>query len=382
MNLLPKAHRGLLFFFLIYGFGVASWAPMVPLAKISLALSDAKLGIILLSLGVGSIIAMPISGFCINHFGSRAITIFSCFVLAFVLPLLINATSALQLSCLLFIFGAAIGSADVAINAQAVVLQEKMSKQIMSTLHGMFSLGGLAGSLGIGLLLKVNLSPTLAALSIMLSIIIVLLIYGKTLLASNCENKLSRASFVIPKGPILILGGLCFIVYLAEGAMLDWSAIFLQFSRSFDPEFSGLGYAMFSIAMAVMRFKGDSLVIRYGSTRVVFYGACLAAVGYLFVATIPSSIGALLGYLLVGLGLANIVPIFFSTAGKFPNVPAAIAIPALTTVGYSGFLIGPALIGFVADWFSLALSFGLLSLSLLIVAIAFQKLNQRFLNSV
>lgn len=375
---ISNAHRGLLLMFFVYGFAVASWAPIVPLMKIALGLNDAKLGLILLSLGFGSIVGMPLSGIFINRYGSRKIIIITTAILAIILPLIINAQNSLQLSSLLFIFGTTIGSADVAINAQAVILQEQIGKQIMSTLHGMFSLGGLFGSLGMGLLIKSNLTPTLSAICVMLIVLLVLFTQGHKILSPIYEKKIPKNSFVLPRGPIFILGGFCFIVYLAEGAMLDWSAIFLQFERGFDQTLNGLGYAMFSVAMATMRFTGDSLITRYGVQRVVILGAIVAALGYFLVVIIPSTFVTLVGFSLVGFGLANIVPIIFSLAGKFPNLAPAIAIPAVTTIGYAGFLIGPAVLGTIAEFVSLSGALGLLSVLLIIVAVAFEKYYPKF----
>jgi MFS family permease len=155
--------------------------------------------------------------------------------------------------------------------------------------------------------------------------------------------------------------------------LLDWSAVFLQFNRNFDPSFSGLGYAVFSIAMAVMRLTGDKIVNKIGSSKIVFYGGLLASAGYLIAVLVPWPGAALIGFALVGLGAANVVPVFFTAAGNIPNIPPSVSLPAVTTLGYMGQLAGPAMIGFIADYFSLPAALGFVGFLLLIVAFSYKQ---------
>lgn len=367
------ARRATLLIFLVCGIGLSSWAPMVPFAKIRLGLNDADLGIVLLSLGAGAILTMPVTGFLINRYGSRTIALISALVIASLLPLLLLASSPYQLAAALFVFGAGIGSIDVAMNAQAVVVQERHGSHIMSSFHGMFSLGGLIGSIGLGFLIKAGLSPTVAAFSISALLVVITVTQSKYLLPHSEEAKMDSANFVLPKGPVLLLGIMCFILFLAEGSLLDWSAVFLQFSRNFDPSLSGIGYAAFSVAMAAMRLAGDGIIHKLGSAKVVLYGTLLAGSGFLIAVLIPSAIAALFGFVLVGLGAANVVPVFFTAAGRIPNVPPSIALSAVTILGYSGQLAGPALIGIIAEMTSLSIALGLVGILLLIVAFAYRQ---------
>ncbi len=165
---------------------------------------------------------------------------------------------------------------------------------------------------------------------------------------------------------------MCFIVFLAEGAMLDWSAVFLQFNRGFDPVFSGVGYAAFSIAMAVMRLSGDRLIKRIRPGNIVFYGSLISAAGFFIAVLTPWSGLAIFGFVLVGLGSANIVPVFFTAAGNMSHTPAYVAIPAITTIGYAGQLAGPALLGFIAYLSSLPVAIGLIGVLLLIVSFTYR----------
>jgi predicted MFS family arabinose efflux permease len=367
-----KARQAVLLIFLVCGIGLSSWAPMVPFAKLRLGLNDADLGVVLLSLGAGAIVTMPFTGMLINKYGSRNVAFVSALVIAALLPLLLLTTSAYQLAAALFIFGAGIGSIDVAMNAQAVLVQERHGSHIMSSFHGMFSVGGLLGSIGLGFLIKAGLSPTVAAVSISALLVVITATQLKFLLPHSEEAKMDRTSLVLPKGPVLFLGIMCFIIFLAEGSLLDWSAVFLQFSRDFDPSMSGVGYAAFSVAMAVMRLTGDGLIHKIGPAKVVLYGSLLAGSGFLIAVLLPSAGAALIGFVLVGLGAANVVPVFFTAAGRIPNIPPSIALSGVTILGYSGQLAGPALIGVIAELTSLSFALGLVGALLFLVAFTYR----------
>jgi MFS family permease len=369
---ISAARRATLLIFLVCGIGLSSWAPMVPFAKISLGLNESDLGVVLLSLGAGAIFTMPLTGILINKYGSRKIALIAAFIIALLLPMLLMAKTSWQLAAALFVFGAGIGCIDVSMNAQAVLVQERHGSHIMSSFHGMFSLGGLIGSIGLGFLIKAGLSPTVAAVSISALLILIAVTQSRYLLPHSEEAKLDSTGFQLPKGPVLYLGLMCFVLFLAEGSMLDWSAVFLQFSRNFDPSLSGVGYAAFSVAMAVMRLTGDKLIHRLGSAKVVLYGTMLAGSGFLLAVLIPSSVAAIAGFVLVGLGAANVVPVFFTAAGSFPNIPPSIALSAVTTLGYSGQLVGPALIGFIAEVTSLSVALGIVGALLFIVAFTYR----------
>lgn len=359
-------------YFLVCGIGLASWAPMVPLAKIRLQLNDAGLGLILLCLGAGAMTIMPFTGALINKLGSRVIMLLSGLMIAAVLPLLLFAHSSFALAVALYLFGIGIGAIDVSMNAQSVVIQEKAGRYILSSFHGLFSVGGLIGSMGLGFLLEMGLSPTLAIFTISLLLVFICVSQYGSLLPRSAEKKMEVATLIIPKGPVLVLGLMCFVVFLAEGAILDWSAVFLKFYRNFDEAMSGLGFAAFSVAMAVMRLSGNSIINRISQQKMVMGGALLAAIGFLLAVAIPNGAITLLGFVLVGIGCANIVPVFFSTAGNMPSIPASAAIAGVTTLGYIGQLAGPALLGFLAEYTSLSIALGTVSVLLLIVAFRFK----------
>ncbi len=376
-----KAKRATQAVFLVCGLALSSWAPMVPFAKERLGLDESALGILLLLLGAGAILMMPLTGFLSHRYGTRIVIFISGILAAILLPLLLLVNQVAAMGVLLFLFGAAVGAIDVAMNTHGVFVQNQLPKPVMSSLHGLFSVGGLCGSLGLGLLIEAGLSPILAAISIACLLVLILISqYGS--LFSKVQEQPGEAqatrqrngkarSFAWLHTSILFLGGACFIVFLAEGAMLDWSALLLTESRGVSVALSGVGYAVFSVAMAVMRLTGDRLVTRLRGKTVVVGGAVLAAVGILIAANAGSLGLTLAGFVLLGMGSANIVPVFFSEAGRIKGVPSAIAIPAVSTIGYAGQLAGPALIGFAAHQYSLPSAISMIGALLFIVAFSY-----------
>ncbi|SFC72438.1 MFS transporter [Spirosoma endophyticum] len=378
-----KARIATQLIFLVCGLGMASWAPMVPFAKDRLALNDANLGLLLLLLGGGAMVMMPTSGWLVSRYGSRVVIACAALVMAFVLPLLLILKSIPAMAVTLFIFGSSIGTIDVAMNAHGVQVQNLFGRPIMSSLHGLFSVGGLFGSLGLGFLIKLGVNPVYAIVSIAVLMIVISLTQYKYLFPVTVERQ-SIATFSASENPVegnqrfgwlsgsvLFLGFMCFAVFLAEGAILDWSAIFLRDTKGVDPAFSGAGYAAFSVAMAIMRLVGDKLVARLNGKTVVVIGSLLGAVGLGIAVLSPWVAGILAGFVLLGLGAANIVPIFFSEAGRLPGIAPTVSIAAITTIGYTGMLAGPAALGFIAQHFSLATAFGSLALLLVLVALSY-----------
>lgn len=186
------------------------------------------------------------------------------------------------------------------------------------------------------------------------------------------EEKAVSSRFQWFNSSVLLLGLMCFIVFLSEGAMLDWSAIFLRDNKNIDPELSGIGYASFSVAMAVMRLTGDSIVSKLSGKTVVIAGSILASLGIFLLTFSPWLILSLTGFIFLGMGAANIVPVFFSVGGKIPGLSPTVTIPVITTMGYAGQLAGPALLGFIAHHFSLTIAFETIALLFVAVAIIYK----------
>ncbi|KQB99932.1 MFS transporter [Pedobacter sp. Hv1] len=372
--------------FLVCGLGIASWAPMVPLVKERLGINDASLGLLLLFLGGGAISMMPISGILGHKYGSRILILAASLVLALMLPLLLLFSSVLLMGVALFIFGAAVGTLDVAMNSHAVQVQNKHGKHIMSAMHGLFSVGGLLGSLGLGFLIKLGLQPMYAAVSIALLIVVIVCSMYSSLFTLSVEKEIANneqeteelivkpvGKFLWLHASVLSVGAMCFAAFLAEGSILDWSAVFLKENRGVEEAFAGMGYAAFSLAMATMRLLGDGLIHRLNAKKIVVGGGLIAAFGLFLAVIVPNTLVSLLGFVLLGIGAANIVPVFFTEAGKLKQVPAAIAIPAITTIGYAGQLAGPALLGVIAHHFSLPIALGFSGFLLMLVAIVYWR---------
>lgn len=352
--------------FFIAGIGVAAWAPLVPYAKARAGLDDGTLGLLLLCLGVGSIIAMPVAGALAARFGCRRVLTVGTLLIALSLPLLATVSGMAALVATLFVFGAGLGAVDSTANLQAVIVERASGKTMMSGFHGLFSLGGILGAAGVAALLGLGLSPLGATLAVVVLILTALIKAAPHLLTQRMQSP--GPAFAVPHGVVLFIGVLCFIVFLAEGAMLDWSAVYLTAERGLDTAYAGLGYAAFALTMTVGRLTGDAIVRRVGAKRVIVWGGLTAAAGLALATLVPAWEAALIGYALVGAGCSNIVPVLYTAVGKQTLMPESIAIPAITTLGYAGILAGPALIGFIAHGSSLNLAFMLVALLLLGVA--------------
>ncbi len=359
--------------FFIAGFGLAAWAPLVPYAKARAGLDEATLGLLLLCLGAGSILAMPISGLLATRFGCRRVLVVGTILICLSLPLLATASTLPLLIATLFMFGAGLGAVDSTVNLQAVIVERASGRHMMSGFHGLFSVGGIAGAAGVSALLALGLSPLWAIAAVIVLILAALAKAAPHLLPYGSES--SGPAFAVPHGVVLFIGVLCFIVFLAEGAMLDWSAVFLTTEKSLGEAYAGLGYAAFALTMTVGRLMGDTIVRRLGARRVIILGGLFAALGMALATLAPNWELSLLGYALVGVGCSNIVPVLYTAVGKQTVMPESIAVPAITTLGYAGILAGPAAIGFIAHASSLSLAFLLIAALLLGVAISGRRVQ-------
>ncbi|KAF1005784.1 MAG: Inner membrane protein YbjJ [Luteibacter sp.] len=355
--------------FLLSGIGMASWAPMVPYAKARLGLDDGVLGLVLLCMGCGATVAMPLAGFLTHRFGNRDVIGVSGLLLCIALPLLTLAPDVWWLGAALLFFGASLGLVDVAMNAHAVDVEKVQGKPMMSGFHGLFSVGGLAGSAGMAALLKAGAPLTGSALAVSALLLLIVLTQWRHFIVRHEDDEAVRhEGFRMPGGAVFLLGFLCLVTFLAEGSMLDWSAVFLRFSRGFDASTAGLGYAAFSVAMALGRLLGDRITSALGPVTIVRLGSALAAAGFVIVTTVPWGAAALVGFVLVGLGASNIVPVLFSAAGRQKGTSPGIAIATVTSLGYAGMLAGPAAIGFVAHVSSLPIA--LFGVAVLLVVVS------------
>jgi predicted MFS family arabinose efflux permease len=352
--------------FFIAGFGMAAWAPLVPFAKARLGMTDGGLGLLLLCLGIGSIVAMPLAGAFAARMGCRRVIIVSTLMICLALPLLAVVPSLPLLVAALLLFGAGLGAVDVSINIQAIIVERASGCPMMSGFHGFFSLGGIVGAAGATALLSAGVLPVTATLVVVACIAVALIKAAPHLLPSGGRSE--GPIFAFPRGVVWFIGGLCFIMFLTEGAVLDWSAVFLTSARGLGPSYAGLGYAAFALTMTVGRLSGDRIVQHVGRVNIVFFGGLCAAAGFTLMTCIPSWPVGLLGYALVGAGCCNVVPVLFSSVGRQTAMPENVAVPAVTGLGYTGILLGPAAIGLVAHAASLSAAFLILALMLVGVA--------------
>jgi MFS family permease len=316
---------------------------------------------------------MPIAGALVTRYGCRRVLLVACAAVCISLPLLAIASTFPLLAATLLVFGAGLGCADVAFNVQAVIVEKAGIKSLMSGFHGFYSVGGIFGAAGVSALLTLGVSP---ALSILVAVGLILIILGtayRGLLPYGSPAE--GPPFAVPHGIVLFLGILCCIVFLVEGAILDWSGVFLTEERGMPGAQSGFGFAAFALAMTAGRLCGDGVVDKLGARLTVAIGGTLAALGIVTAALIPSWECALAGYALVGLGCSNIVPVLFSATARQQTMPQSVAVPAITTLGYAGVLAGPAGIGFVAHHSSLTIAFLMIAALMVGVAISGQALE-------
>ena len=356
--------------FLVAGFGVACWAPLVPFAKARLGVDDAQLGLLLLCVGVGSLLAMPITGAVSARRGSRPMILLGGVGLSVLLPALAFADSPLWLGLALLLFGASLGTIDVAMNAHAVEVEAAAGTPLMSGFHALFSIGGFAGAGAITLLMSVGLAPGWSAVIAAVAMLAAMLGADRGLLRTR--GAAGESVFALPKGVVLLIAGLAAVAFLVEGAMLDWGALLITREHLVTAAQGGLGFVLFSIAMTAGRLSGDAIVRRLGARRVLIAGGLVTVAGFIVLLTAPIGLVAMAGFLLIGLGASNVVPVLFSATGRQTVMSPSLAIAAITTTAYAGVLAGPELVGFVSQAIGLAGAFWVLA-ALMCLAPLFAK---------
>jgi len=355
--------------FMIPGLGIAIWAALVPFAKARAHLDEHALGLVLLCLGAGSIISMPLAGALAAWLGNRRVLLGGFVMMSATLPFLALGTSAWLLALALFFFGAGMGSLDCVMNLQAVVVERESGRPLMSGFHAFYSIGGFVGAGMMAMLLSVSITPLWACLLLVAMMSIIMLLSLPHCLAEPLAKR-GTPAFAWPRGVVIFLGILCFITFLCEGVVLDWSAIFLHEMRHMPREQASIGFALYSLSMTLVRLLSNGLVQHLGQKRTIAISGVVACAGFFMATFVPLWQLALLGYILIGAGCAHIVPILFTWAGQQKAMPESLAIPAVSTLGYAGVLVGPALIGFVADSTSLITAFVGVALAMLGVGIS------------
>lgn len=365
--------------FLAAGFGLAAWAPMIPFVQERFALNQQELGLLLLCIGIGSLVAMPIAGFAASRFGCRILIYAATVLVALGLCAITLIDHLYVMAVVLIAFGMAAVILDVVSNINAARVEILSGRGIMSGLHGLYSIGGFLGSLGVTALLTLGVSLQAAGLTaaVLLFLIVV----------SSCRYLLDRSSGTTEREKkqqeeqgsggrlrvlhplVLLIGILCFIMFMTEGSMLDWSGIFLRTERGVQVEQAGIGYAAFAIAMTLFRLTGDKIVATLGRRRVIVTGTGFIAMGYLLAVMVPHPYTALLGFFFIGIGASNVVPQLISYTVTIKDVSINAAVTVVNAIGFTGILCGPAVIGFLAHHMGLHNVFLLQAAAVILVGV-------------
>lgn len=360
--------------FLANGFVMGAWAPQIPLLMPRHNVTESVLGLLILVLGVGAVSAMLFAGRLISLYGGRRVLSLFSLALIPVLPMVVFSPNLWVLALFMAVFGAMAGCMDVAMNAQAVEIERRLHKAIMSSSHGFWSLGGFIGG-SVGAWVIAHWGSEAQSLLTAGVVAVVVMAAMPFLLPDSPRDPVVEAvaapkTRLFPKDfHVWLLGFLALFSMVPEGAVLDWAAIYLQKELGSDVFVSGLAFAFFAGAMAVMRFLGDTVRNRLGAVRTLRMSGWLGAAGLMIGALAPYDWVVIASFAAAGLGVANMVPILFSAAGNHPRLPAASAISIVTMVGYCGILVAPSTIGFLAEHAGFRPTYAGLSLILVVVAL-------------
>lgn len=362
--------------FLVAGFGIACWAPLVPLVKIRLAVDESSLGLLLLSLGIGSLIAMMTTGVLTARLGVKPIILAGGFGISIFLPLLTITSTPYLLALALFCFGASLGFLDVAMNIHAVDVERDSLKPLMSGFHGLFSVGGFIGSALMTSLLSIGCDATFSACGCSIFMLGSLVCAWNGFLKHGASEQTTGPVIVIPKGLVWGLSLIAMAMFLVEGAVLDWGALLITSTGKVAGTQGGIAYMMFAITMTIGRLSGDAVVRRLGDNKVLIAGGAIALFGFLVLLLLPYPRLSLGGFFLIGIGASNIVPVLFRRCGTQKDMAPSLAVAAISTFGYAGVLLGPAVIGFIAKQFDLSFSFWLLTGLVFLVTISAHRITR------
>src|SRR5580765_32720 len=349
---LRTARLAVAMLFFLNGALFASWVSRIPAVQSARGLGNGDLGLALLAVALGAVVAMPLGGMLATRFGSARISNITALLYSAMLPALILAPNLAMFAVALFLFGAFHGGLDVAMNAQAVVVEKLYRQPIMSSFHALWSTGGLVGAATGGLIAAQGLTPLMHLSFVsLLSVAGTFLIVPHLLANERGVSALPKRAATLPRPMrgLMALGVVALCVMAGEGAMADWSAVYLRNNLQSSEGLAAAGYAAFSVAMAAGRFFGDWLSARFGPVNLVRVSGALAATGLSLALVSGEPATALAGFACVGAGFATIVPMVFTAAGRAPGISPGVALASVTTLGYVGFLAGPPAIGFAAE---------------------------------
>lgn len=354
--------------FFIPGFAVSTWAPMIPMIKERLGLGADVLGILLLCIGISAFIVMPFAGMLGQKWGCKKVLLLTTTLLALDTVLLSCLPNIWTYALALALFGAAMGSTEVTMNLNSVIVEKLDGRRLMSGMHAFWSIGCFA-SAGLFSLLasQAGLSVTIIASLHCIIMLAVIAYFGRSWLNYHAPG--GEKSFALPKGIVIVIGTLSCISFLVEGAVMDWSGVLLTEVKHLDISLAGTGYAVFSVAMLVMRLIGDKTVQLLGEQKAVIGGSLLTAAGFMLLITSNALVLNALAFILIGIGCSNVVPVFYSVLKFQKAMPISAAVTAVTSLGYTGVIMGPALLGFIAHGFNISAVFELLAILLVVEAI-------------
>jgi predicted MFS family arabinose efflux permease len=345
---------------------VGTWVAHIPWLQDHLQISRATLGFCLLCMAAGALVSMPITGHILDRLPSASVARWTALAFCLMLPLPLLATSPYRLAAILFLFGATNGAMDVAMNAHGVAIQERLGRPIMSSLHGGWSVGGFTAAGLVVLTAAGGLDPRVESLIVGVGLFLLSLWITRRLGASSTHSSVGHG-LALPTRPLILIGGLCFLVMLAEGAIGDWSGIYLRHNTGASPAAAAMAFTGFSLGMAIARLGGDVVNERIGPSRLLQAGSALVTIALGAVLIVGQTVPSVAGFVLCGLGLANAVPLLFSAAGRI-NPPGP-SLAAAFTLGYTGFIVGPPVIGIVSDQAGLPRTLALLVLALATVTV-------------
>lgn len=351
-----------------------AWGVHIPTLKARHGFDEQMLSLVLLTISLGAVSSLFFAGRVIGRLGARRTAQGAALVMGLLLALALWPPLPWLLP-MMVVFGASMSLFDVAINAEGTALEALGGRAVMGSLHGMFSTGGMAGAALAAWMLKAEVAPMLQLSALGAAIVLMVWVSSRWMLDAHPHEEGPRAHFVWPRGLLLLIGLLIFTGMTAEGVMYDWCVLYLKQELGMPQAQAGLGFAAFSFAMALARFGGDAVRARVSERRILGVGATLAAVAMATLLVVGHPLLALVGYVLVGAGLALVVPILYTAATRVPGVSRAAAIASVSSIGYSGFLIGPPLIGAIAHHFSLTAAMGLVVMAALALALGARRIG-------
>ena len=356
--------------FCVNGAMVGTWVAHLPWLQDHLGVSKGTLGLCLLCMAAGAFVSMPVTGHVLDRRPSASVTRRATLVFCLMLPLPLLATSPYMLGAILFVFGASNGAMDVAMNAHGVAIQERLDRPVMSSFHGGWSVGGFAASGLVALTAAAGVDPRVESLIVGVALwLLGLWITGR--LGASAVHSPEGQGLALPTRPVLLIGGLCFLVMLTEGAIGDWSGIYLRHNTGASSAAAAMAFTGFSLGMAVARLGGDFVNARIGAGKLLRAGMALVTIALGGVLLIGETVPAVVGFALCGLGIANAVPLLFSAAGRFD--PPGPSLAAAFTLGYTGFIVGPPVIGVLSDQTGLPQTLALLMVAPVAVTLLGRK---------